>query len=243
MNVLAIIPARYASSRFPGKPLIDIKGTSMIQRVYEQATKAASLQKVVIATDDQRIVDHATSFGAEVIMTSEMHETGTDRCAEAYSSQKGEFDIVLNIQGDEPFIEPEQIDLLINFFAENFKEFDVATLNKKIEDIDVLLNPSIIKVVKGINNKALYFSRSPIPFVRGVNQAEWLQHQVFYKHIGLYAFKANQLELLSSLDKSSLEISERLEQLRWMQNGYSIGIVETNKETISIDTPEDLKKV
>ncbi len=243
MKTLAIIPARYASTRFPGKPLIDIKGVTMIERVYRQANKAKTLQKIIIATDDQRIFDHCTSFGAKVMMTSPEHLTGTDRCAEAFAAMDEMFDIVLNIQGDEPFIQPEQIDLLINFYAEHFDKFDVATLSKKITNHKELFNRNTVKLVTDFQHKALYFSRNTIPHLRGIPEISWLDHHDFYKHIGLYAYKAKLLKRLTALAPTSLEKSESLEQLRWIQNSLSIGVVETNIETASIDTPEDLKEI
>lgn len=243
LKTLAIIPARYASTRFPGKPLVDINGVTMIERVYRQASKAKTLEKIVVATDDQRIFDHCTSFGAPVLMTSSNHLTGTDRCGEAYSLVKETYDIVLNIQGDEPFVQPEQIDLLINFFVEHFDRFDVSTLSKRITSYKELFDSNTVKLVTDVQDKALYFSRSTIPHLRGIAENLWLDHSDFFKHIGLYAYKANILNNLAALKSTSLEKSESLEQLRWLQNSLSIGVIETTIETISIDTPEDLKEI
>lgn len=240
MRVIGIIPARYASSRFPGKPLVEINGKTMIQRVYEQVSKASSIQEVIVATDDERIYKHVVAFG-KVVMTAEDHQSGTDRCAEVLSKVTG-FDIVVNIQGDEPFINPLQIDNVVSLLAEN-EDFDVATLAKKIDDEVTLFNPNAVKVVFDKKGKALYFSRSPIPHCRGKEQADWLARASFFKHIGMYAFRANKLLTLADLKQSTLELTESLEQLRWLENGYSIGVGLTEFETLGIDTPEDLELI
>lgn len=240
MKITGIIPARYASTRFPAKALADVKGKSMIQRVYEQACKAETLSAVIVATDDDRIFSHVKSFGGNVVMTSTSHPSGTDRCFEAFQKSGHDSDFIINIQGDEPFIEPGQIDLLAAVLE---KDTQIATLVKKIEDTEVLLNPNSPKVVVGTNAEALYFSRSPIPHLRGIPQAEWLsQGQSFYKHIGIYAYRKDILEQITKLPTSPLESAEALEQLRWLENGYRIKVAVTEFESYGIDIPEDLEK-
>lgn len=242
MKVLGVIPARYASSRFPGKPLVDIQGKTMIQRVYEQAMKAKSLSKVIVATDDERIFNHVKSFKGEVMMTSDVHQSGTDRCAEVVNQLSSEaFDAVVNIQGDEPFINPSQIDSVVEVLKK--EQFMIATLVKRVHTEGVIHNPNIVKAVFSSEGKALYFSRSPIPYLRNTPTDEWLSKGEFYKHIGLYAYKSAVLKEIALLPPSRLEQLESLEQLRWLENGYAIGIAETDLETIGIDTPEDLLKV
>lgn len=238
MKTLAIIPARYASSRFPGKPLVDIGGKSMIQRVYEKASLASTLDEVIIATDDQRIYDHVDTFGAKVMMTADRHRSGTDRCGEV-AALLTNYDTIINIQGDEPFIPPEMIDELVTIF-QNQSEGKIATLVKPIEETSVLFNPNVVKVVLGKNGNALYFSRQPIPFQRGILEIDWLNNNTYYKHVGIYAFDRNALAKLVELAPSPLEQSEQLEQLRWLENGFSINVGITNYESIGIDTPEDL---
>ena len=242
MKIIGIIPARYASSRFPGKPLADIFGKSMIRRVYEQASKSSKLSRVVVATDDQRIFDHVAGFGGEVVMTSSHHQSGTSRCQEVVKkiSQQSP-DVVINIQGDEPFIDPRQIDLLADLFSD--KNIEIATLIKKIQTSDELFNPNVVKAVKGKEGRAVYFSRSPIPFLRGADQTEWLQKGTFYKHIGIYAYRAEILNEIVKLSASPLEIAESLEQLRWIENGLAIYTSETDFEGFAVDTPEDLAKI
>lgn len=232
--ILGIIPARYASTRFPAKPLADIGGKSMIQWVYMQASKSSKISKVVIATDDQRIFDHARTFGANVCMTSADHVSGTDRCFEALTKQDEKYDYVINIQGDEPFISPNQIDLLATLLD---GKTQLATLAKKIENEEVLVNPNVVKVVKNLLGEALYFSRSAIPYLRNANHGH-----TFFKHIGTYAYRADILEEITRLPMSDLEKAESLEQLRWLENGYRIKVAETDEETIGVDTPEDLEK-
>ena len=242
MKVLGVIPARYASSRFPGKPLVDIQGKTMIQRVYEQAMKAKSLSKVIVATDDERIFNHVKSFKGEVMMTSDVHQSGTERCAEVINQLTSEaFDAVVNIQGDEPFINPSQIDSVVEVLKK--EQFMIATLVKRVHTEGVIHNPNIVKAVFSSEGKALYFSRSPIPYLRNTPTDEWLSKGEFYKHIGLYAYKSSVLKEIALLPPSRLEQLESLEQLRWLENGYAIGIAETDLETIGIDTPEDLLKV
>jgi len=240
MKFLGIIPARFASSRFPGKPLVDIEGQTMIQRVYEQVKQSKKLSKVIVATDDQRIVDEVLSFGGNVVMTSETHQSGTDRCAEVITDDN-EYDVIINIQGDEPFINPEQIDLLAACF-EN-PQTKIATLVKKIDSMDELFNLNIPKVVRNIHGEAIYFSRQTIPFLRGIEQKQWLKEQTFYKHIGIYAYQADTLRALTRLPVSGLEEAEALEQLRWIENGYTIQTAVTTHETIAVDTKEDLNKI
>lgn len=245
MKVLGIIPARYASTRFPGKPLAIIHGKTMIQRVYEQVKKSSAVSEAVVATDDHRIEEQVLSFGGKVVMTSDTHRTGTDRCLEAAKKimqQSGiDYDVTINIQGDEPFIDPSQIDKVASCFLK--PEVQIATLVKKLFMQDELFNPNIIKVVVDKNNRALYFSRSPIPYLRGKEPSEWLNNHNYYKHIGIYAYRSEVHVRIALLAPSPLEIAESLEQLRWLQNGYSIHVEYTEHESISVDTPEDLSKL
>ena len=238
MSILGIIPARYASTRFPAKPLADMGGKSMIRRVYEQAKKSKSLSKVVVATDHEEIYQHVIDFGGDVCMTSTHHASGTDRCYEVLLKENTSFDYVINIQGDEPFIAPEQIDLLASLLD---GDTELATLIKKIDSVEQLFNPNLVKAVVNKHAEALYFSRSPIPYLRNMEQVEWVTHHDFYKHIGMYAYRKDVLEKITQLEISSLEKAESLEQLRWLENGYKIKVKETNIETIGIDTPEDLQ--
>lgn len=240
MKVLGIIPARYASTRFPGKPLIDIQGKSMIRRVYEQAAKASGIDKVLVATDDDRIAAEVKSFGGEFIMTSSNHQSGTDRCAEVIEQVPG-FDVVLNIQGDEPFIDPAQIDLLISCFTD--PQVQLATLIKAIHTPEELFNHNLPKVILNSKKEAVYFSRQTIPYIRNAEKEIWLKAHQFYKHIGIYGYTAPVLLEITKLPPSPLEIAESLEQLRWVENGYSIQTRITTIETIAIDTPEDLNKI
>ena len=238
--ILGIIPARYASTRFPGKPLIEIHGKSMIQRVYEQAKKSVQLNQVIVATDDQRILDHVIGFGGLAVLTSNNHTSGTDRCAEV-SLKHQEFNIIVNIQGDEPFIDPEQIDELCQCFSND--KTQLATLVKKIADVEELQNPNTPKVIFNKNLEAIYFSRTPIPFIRGSAVHEWLKSHTYYKHIGIYGYRSHTLWEITQIPVSSLEQAESLEQLRWIENGYHIQLAITDKESQAIDTPEDLQKV
>jgi 3-deoxy-manno-octulosonate cytidylyltransferase (CMP-KDO synthetase) len=240
MNI-GIIPARYASTRFPGKPLTDIHGKSMIQRVYEQCLKA-KLDRVVVATDDDRIFEHVQKFGGEVIMTANTHRSGTDRIAEAAKTLNLTNEtIVLNIQGDEPFIDPNDIQLLGRCFEDKYTE--IATLVKKIGDLETLNNPNSPKVVLGVNQQALYFSREVIPHIKGVEKENWLSKRTFFQHIGIYAFRYDILKEITALSGSPLEQSEGLEQLRWIENGYTIQTAEISSECIAVDCPEDLKRI
>jgi 3-deoxy-manno-octulosonate cytidylyltransferase (CMP-KDO synthetase) len=237
-----IIPARYASSRFPGKPLALIGDKTMIQRVYEQASK--SLELVWVATDDKRIFDKVISFGGRAIMTSSNHISGTDRCAEAVTLINAETDhkieIVINIQGDEPFIKPEQIDLIMECF--NDDEVEIATLVRETKHGEDIFQPNQPKVILNKFGDAIYFSRAAIPYLRDVEMAEWSKKHIFYKHIGLYAYRTETLKKITLLPRSPLEISESLEQNRWIENGFQIRTAITTWESIGIDIPEDLEK-
>ena len=237
MKFLGIIPARYDSTRFPGKPLVLIHGKPMIRWVYEKAS--STVDYLCVATDDKRIADTVSGFGGHFLMTSPDHRSGTDRCAEA-AELMGEatpFDVVINIQGDEPFISPEQIDVLKSCFE---TDTEIATLIKKIETTDELFNPNKPKVVIDNQHNALYFSRSPIPFNRNQKEENWLNH-TYWAHIGIYAFRKNILREITQLKPGKLEITESLEQLRWLENGYKIKTAETFSQGIGIDTPEDLE--
>ncbi|MBE9582901.1 3-deoxy-manno-octulosonate cytidylyltransferase [Mucilaginibacter sp. JRF] len=237
-SVLGIIPARYASSRFPGKPLVDIAGKSMIQRVYEQASKCADLAAIMVATDDERIFDHVTNFGGLAVMTGSDHQSGTDRCAEV-ALQHPQYQVIINIQGDEPYIDPEQISKLANCFDN--AQTEIATLVKRIKNEQELLNTNSPKVVINKLSEAIYFSRSPLPHLRGEEPENWLEFHTYFKHIGIYGYRADVLQQITKLPVSSLETAEKLEQLRWIENGYRIQVAETELETHAIDTPEDLK--
>ncbi len=242
MKFFGIIPARYASTRFPGKPLVDIGGKSMIQRVYEQASQLALFSEVIVATDDARIFKHAEDFGGKVVMTSESHASGTDRCFEAAQKMGvSARDVVINIQGDEPFIAPEQIALLCSCFEE--ESVNIATLVKAIRLQSELENTSTPKVILAKNRDAIYFSRSIIPHQRGKELNDWLIAGTYYKHIGIYGYRMQTLSVLKELPQSTLELAESLEQLRWIENGYRIRTAITDIESIAIDTPEDLKKL
>lgn len=240
MKILGVIPARFASSRFPGKPLADLLGKSMVQRVYLQCKKAKHLSDVVVATDHQQILEHVVSFGGRACLTSDKHPSGTDRCCEALELQKGTFDFVVNIQGDEPFIDPQQIDLLCSSVDDSA---ELATLIQRIITLGQLLSPNEAKVVLNAKKEAMYFSRSPIPFLQDSDQKEWLNQTVFYRHVGLYVYRHDILKKITLLPVSELEKAESLEQLRWIENGFKIKTVETDaEEGMCIDTPEDLEK-
>lgn len=240
MKAIGIIPARFDSSRFPGKPLVDIGGLSMIRRVYNQAKHALSLSEVVVATDDARIYDHVQSFAGNVIMTSRDHRSGTDRCAEVASKVSG-FDLAINIQGDEPFIDPQQIDLLVSCFSA--QDVQIATLVRQITEISDLENPNKPKVVLDQSGRALYFSRQAIPFCQGTEKVNWLSTANYYSHIGIYGYRVDVLKALAQLQVSTLESSEALEQLRWLENGYRIQTALSSHDNDAIDTPEDLQHV
>lgn len=239
MRFIGIIPARYASTRFPGKPLVKLGGKYMIERVYEQVT--ASLEYAYVATDDQRIFDAVKAFGGNVVMTSPDHQSGTDRIEEAVSKIEGEYDVILNIQGDEPFIQRSQIETVCQCFDDPATQ--IATLGKPFgADMTAISNPNSPKIAVDNNGYAMYFSRSVIPFIRGKEADEWAASYPFLKHIGLYAYRRNVLREITQLPQSSLEKAESLEQLRWLQNGYKIKVGLTEVETIGIDTPNDLAK-
>lgn len=240
MKAIGIIPARYASTRFPGKPLALINGKTMVRRVYEQACLSKKLSQVVVATDDHRIAEEIQKFSGHVVFTSRRHKSGTERCAEALEKIGDHFDILINIQGDEPFIDPKQIDDLVDVFSGS--NADIATLAVAIKEPDVLNNPNAVKVVCAKNGKALYFSRWPIPFLRNRKTPQVIEHHNFLKHLGIYGYRTEVLKQIVQLEESPLELAESLEQLRWLENGYSIFVRPTDKENIAIDTPEDLKK-
>jgi len=240
IKILGIIPARYASTRFPAKPLADIGGKTMVQRVYEQVKKCKAISEVIVATDHEEIANTIKGFGGNVSMTSEKHQSGTDRCFEALSNQNEKFDYVVNIQGDEPFINPKQIAELTRLLDGNTQ---LATLVKRIDKEEDIFSPNVVKVVFDKNGKAIYFSRSPIPFDRSTAKSMWYQSENYYKHIGIYAYRTNILEKVTKLPVSNLERAESLEQLRWIENGFSIKVSETEYPSIGIDTPEDLEKV
>lgn len=240
-KVLGVIPARYASSRFPGKPLIMINGMSMIQRVYEQALKSELISRLIVATDDERIASHVKSFGGNVCMTLTAHTTGTERCAEAVQNENANYDIVINIQGDEPFIKPSQINDVVKLFCKY--PFEITTLIKKISFADELNNPNVVKAVVNSNGNVLYFSRSIIPFYRNAGTETALKNFDYYKHIGIYGYQMAILKEIVLLPQSKLEKAESLEQLRWVEELYSIGAAETTEESYAIDTPEDLQRI
>lgn len=241
MKILGVIPSRYASSRFPGKPLAEIKGKPMIQHVYERAIQAKHLSDVIVATDDQRIFDVVKKFKGKAIMTSENCENGTDRCREVIEKHLPDFEIIINIQGDEPYVHPEQIDKLCSLF-EN-ENVELGTLAKQTHSADDILNPSRVKVVIDKSMDALYFSRSPIPFLRGRDNHEWGKHHTYYKHLGLYGYRKETLLKYNQLSPSELEKAEALEQLKWLENGYKMRVGITEYDSHAIDTPEDLEEL
>jgi len=243
MKFIGIIPARYASTRFPGKPLADIGGKLMIQRVYEQV--APCLDDVWVATDDERIMKAVEGFGGKAVMTSDQHRSGTDRCLEAFRNIGGDHDVIINIQGDEPFIQREQIEALKACFDAS-GTVCLATLVKPFtakDGMDALLNPNSPKVVLNKKGEAMYFSRSVIPYLRSIPQEDWLGKGHFYKHIGIYAYRSETLAEIAVLPQSPMELAESLEQLRWLENGYHIQTAITNIENLAVDTPEDLEKI
>jgi 3-deoxy-manno-octulosonate cytidylyltransferase (CMP-KDO synthetase) len=235
LKVLGVIPARYSSSRFPGKPLIDLKGKSMIQRVYEGALKSQKIDTLIVATDDERIFSEVKRFGGEVLMTSENHPNGTQRCHEVLATYS-DYDVVINIQGDEPLVRFEQLDLLLSAFDDS--QVEIATLGIRTLKSEELENPNRIKIVTDYQNNALYFSRSRIPYER--NQ---IKDFTFLRHIGLYAFRSDVLREISNFSVTEIEEIESLEQLRWLYFGKKIRVIETDVETPNIDTPEDLEQV
>ena len=238
MKFIGIIPARFASTRFPGKPLAMLGGRTVIQRVYEQAT--AILDEAYVSTDDERIYQAVEQFGGRAVMTRADHKSGTDRIEEAAEKIGTQADVIINIQGDEPFIQQSQIETLMHLFDEPTTQ--IGTLGKRFETIEAALNPNSPKIVTDKRGFALYFSRSIIPYIRGKEQGEWLQHFPFLKHLGLYAYRREVLREVTLLPQSPLEIAESLEQLRWLENGYRIRVGLTDVETVGIDTPEDLQR-
>ena len=243
MTVLAIIPARYASTRFPGKPLAELGGESIISRVYHRVCRTEGIEDVLIATDDESICDHAESFAEDgaVMMTSDQHRSGTDRCGEAMQRlerQGYRYDIILNVQGDEPFVDPAQLETLIGCF--NDPNVQIATLATRITKTDELLSPNNVKVVRATDGRALYFSRQPLPYRRDIDPECWLDEGEYLKHVGIYAFRSDVLPELCRLEVSPLEKAEKLEQLRWMEAGYPIHVALTDHANIGIDTPDDL---
>lgn len=236
---MAIIPARYQSVRFPGKPLVEIQGKAMVQRVYEQVSAASTVDEVIVATEDQRILKKVESFGGKAMLTLDTHQSGTDRCGEVAQTMS-DFEVVLNVQGDEPFVPPQMIDELVMTFRK--QSYKIATLAKLITEEANLFNPNIVKVAKSIQGRAIYFSRHPIPYQRDIDKKEWLNTHHFYQHIGMYIFDRRTLLDLVKLPPSTLEAQERLEQLRWLEQGYEIGLGITELTSKGIDTPEDLNE-
>lgn len=241
MKFVGIIPARYASTRFPGKPLVDLGGKPVIQRVYEQVKEC--FDDLYVATDDERIMNAVKAFGGKVVMTAEDCKNGTERCLDAYRRLGIDCDVIVNIQGDEPFIQPKQVNALIACF--DAQGTDIATLVKPFDaadGIERLECPNSPKVVLDEKGFALYFSRSVVPYLRGVEREKWLESHTFYKHLGIYAYRTDVLERITTLPQSPMEKAESLEQLRWLENGYRIKVGVTDIETIGIDTPEDLER-
>ncbi len=235
---MAIIPARYASTRFPGKPLAVLGGKTVIQRVYEQVSSV--LDEVYVATDDQRIYDCVTGFGGRAVMTRADHKSGTDRIEEAVEKIRSSADVIINVQGDEPFIQPSQINILMSLFDD--PDTQIGTLGKHFESIEAVENPNSPKIVTDNHGFALYFSRSIVPYIRGKERTDWFGEYPFMKHLGIYAYRREVLREVTQLPQSSLEKAESLEQLRWLQNGYRIRVGLTDVETVGIDTPEDLQR-
>lgn len=238
MKFIGIIPARYASTRFPGKPLALLDGKPVIQHVYEKV--AAVLEAAYVATDDERIYDAVKSFGGQVVMTRTDHKSGTDRIEEAIEKIGGEWDVVVNVQGDEPFVAKSQLDTICHCFDDPTTQ--IATLGKPFESMEAVQNPNSPKIVVDNMGFAMYFSRSVIPYVRGKEKSSWLTHYPFLKHLGIYAYRKDVLRQITQLPQSSLEIAESLEQLRWLQNGFKIKVGTTDVETVGIDTPQDLER-
>ena len=238
MKFIGIIPARYASTRFPGKPLALLGGKPVIQHVYEKV--AAVLEAAYVATDDERIYDVVKSFGGQVVMTRTDHKSGTDRIEEAIEKLGGKWDVVVNVQGDEPFVAKSQLDTICHCFDDPTTQ--IATLGKPFESMEAVQNPNSPKIVVDNMGFAMYFSRSVIPYVRGKEKSSWLTHYPFLKHLGIYAYRKDVLRQVTQLPQSSLEIAESLEQLRWLQNGFKIKVGTTDVETVGIDTPQDLER-
>lgn len=244
MRIAGIIPARYGSTRFPGKPLVTIQGISMIERVYRQASASSSLETVIVATDDERILNHVQGFGGRAVMTGSHHRSGTERCAEVVSMLDADgvhWDAVINIQGDEPFIDPRQIDMLASVLSEQGTE--IATLIRQISNQEELINPNVVKVVCDHRSRALLFSRARIPFARDPASDQEGIPGVYMKHLGIYGYQSNVLLQLVKLPACDLENIESLEQLRWLYYGYTIATRTTSIESISVDTPDDLLKI
>lgn len=239
MKIVGIIPARYGSSRFPGKPLAMIKGKTMIQRVCEQAWKS-KLDDVVVATDDIRIADEVLKFGGKYVMTDPRHQSGTDRCCEALEILEEQYDAVLNIQGDEPFIDPQHINLLADMISRD--DTQLASLVKRIDDEEELFGSNKVKVVMDKSGNALYFSRNPIPYMRNVAHEKWLQKGCFFQHLGIYAYKAATLRQIATMQPTALELAESLEQLRWLENGLAIRMAVVEADSLAIDSPADIAK-
>ncbi len=243
MNFLAIIPARYASTRLPGKPLLKIGKQTMIQRVYQQCSKVAAFAKVVVATDDERIVQEVKQWNGNVVLTKSNHQSGTDRCSEVLAQMNKtdsiNYDFVINVQGDEPFIQPEQLEDILSILTPSV---EIGTLIKTIDTTEELFDPNKPKVIIRNDGTAIYFSRHPIPYQRGTEEKEWLTANSYFKHIGIYAYRSDILTRLAALPVSGLEIAESLEQLRWIENGFSIQTKITNQESLGIDTEADLRK-
>ncbi len=240
--IVGIIPARYASTRFPGKPLIDIAGKSMVQRVYEQADRSKHLDKLVVATDDERILTHVQSFGGNAVMTAADHVSGTDRCYEALLRSGLQPDFVVNVQGDEPFLATEQIDELAQALLRE-PDTELATQMIAVKNAQELFDTGEVKIVLNSRSEALYFSRTPIPFLKGIPQEQWPSNHTYYRHVGLYAYRTDILAKITALPESALEKAESLEQLRWLENGFRIRCILTAYESHCVDTPEDVERV
>ena len=244
MKILGIIPARYSSTRFPGKPLVNINGKPMIEHVWDGVMSTGLVDRILVATEDKRIMDAVTAFGGDAVMTSKLHKSGTDRCGEAIQKlgeDLDQYDVIINIQGDEPKVAAEHIRLVVAAF-EN-PDAQIVTLKKKITSLAELNSTNTVKVVCDLNGNALYFSRQAIPYLRNIAPEMWLRRQSYFKHIGIYAFRRGILQQVVQLAQTKLEKSESLEQLRWMENGYRIAVRETTKESVAIDIPEDLNKL
>lgn len=244
MKILGIIPSRYASTRFPGKPLALINGKTMIQRVYEQADSCEAIHRLLVATDHEAIFNHVKDFGGEPVMTSKSVGSGTERCFEAYKQiekENDDFDVVINIQGDEPFIHPDQIEKVAKLFTD--RKVEIGTLIKKTSSKTELNDPNVVKVIRNLSDEAVYFSRAALPFIRDKEKKNSYDTIMFYKHVGLYGYRTQTLKQLAQLPESNLEKAESLEQLRWLENGFKIHVVETEKDIIGIDTYDDLIKV
>lgn len=242
MRVVAIIPARFASTRFPGKPLAVLGGKPVVRWVWERVAAAGVVTDAVVATDDERIAEAVEAFGGRAMMTDSHHHSGTDRCGEVVKRLEDEgavYDVAINVQGDEPFVLPAQLEALADCFAD--KAIRIATLKTRIESTEELMSPNNVKVVCNRQGDALYFSRHPLPYQRGAEPTDWAQRYAYYKHVGIYAFRPATLEEIVRLPQGGLEVSESLEQLRWLENGYPIRVVETNAANVGIDTPADLQ--